>query len=78
MACAGSRWGGEKFRNRLIKQVLGWSPTLDLREGLRSTYNWIFAQVNSTRPQRDRGRSCSSLDFDAALQSGMSQPVSNV
>ena len=36
---------GRNSDNRLIKQMLGWSPTESLHEGLAKTYPWILEQV---------------------------------
>jgi nucleoside-diphosphate-sugar epimerase len=36
---------GRNSDNRLIKERLGWKPTISLREGLRKTYLWIEEQV---------------------------------
>ena len=37
---------GRSSDNRRIKEVLGWMPEMDLREGLAVTYAWIDSQVN--------------------------------
>lgn len=36
---------GRNSDNRLIREKLGWSPSLPLREGLKKTYDWILGQV---------------------------------
>jgi GDP-D-mannose 3', 5'-epimerase len=36
---------GRNSDNRLIRQELGWSPSLDLRRGLEQTYAWVSEQV---------------------------------
>ena len=36
---------GRNSDNRLVRQALGWSPSLPLRKGLEPTYDWIDAQV---------------------------------
>ena len=38
---------GRNSDNRLIKEKLGWEPTLSLESGLRQTYKWILNQVNA-------------------------------
>lgn len=37
---------GRTSDNRLIKEKLGWAPSMNLREGLEKTYPWILSQVN--------------------------------
>jgi GDP-D-mannose 3', 5'-epimerase len=41
---------GRNSDNKLIRQKLGWEPTMRLRDGLRKTYPWIEAQVARPRP----------------------------
>jgi len=36
---------GRNSDNTLIKQVLGWAPSIPLREGMAETYPWISEQV---------------------------------
>jgi nucleoside-diphosphate-sugar epimerase len=36
---------GRNSDNALIRQQLGWEPTLTLAEGLRTTYNWISSRI---------------------------------
>ena len=36
---------GRNSDNRLIKEKLGWAPSLPLRFGMTQTYNWIKSQV---------------------------------
>ena len=36
---------GRNSDNTLIKERLGWAPSITLREGLEKTYAWIFDQV---------------------------------
>jgi len=40
---------GRSSDNKLIKQKLGWAPSLPLKEGLRKTYEWINMQVRLHR-----------------------------
>ena len=37
---------GRSSDNRLIKEKLGWAPSMPLKEGLKKTYAWIAEQVN--------------------------------
>lgn len=36
---------GRNSDNTLIKEVLGWAPTIKLRDGLHRTYSWIKEQI---------------------------------
>ena len=38
---------GRNSDNTLIKQRLGWAPSLRLEEGMRRTYSWIFEQMSA-------------------------------
>ena len=31
----------------MIKEVLGWSPSISLEEGLEKTYAWIYDQISN-------------------------------
>jgi len=35
---------GRNSDNTLIKQLLGWEPSIPLKDGLVKTYAWIFDQ----------------------------------
>lgn len=37
---------GRNSDNTLIKEVLGWEPSISLRDGLERTYAWIFDQLS--------------------------------
>jgi nucleoside-diphosphate-sugar epimerase len=37
---------GRNSDNTMIKQVLGWSPSISLEEGLQKTYAWIYDQIS--------------------------------
>jgi len=37
---------GRNSDNRLIREKLGWAPSMSLEEGLRPTYQWIAEQVS--------------------------------
>jgi len=41
---------GRNSDNRQLRKVLGWEPSVTLREGLEPTYRWIEKQVASRRP----------------------------
>ena len=36
---------GRNSDNTLIRQELGWAPSISLREGLEQTYRWVYDQV---------------------------------
>lgn len=38
---------GRNSDNRLIEQMLGWRPTMNLGEGLEKTYHWVAGQLLS-------------------------------
>ncbi len=39
---------GRNSDNKLIKELLGWAPSMPLREGMEKTYNWIAEQIEHT------------------------------
>ena len=39
---------GRNSDNTLIKEVLGWSPSIPLREGMEKTYEWIYNEVKKS------------------------------
>jgi GDP-D-mannose 3',5'-epimerase len=41
---------GRNSDNRRLREVLGWEPSVTLRQGLEPTYRWIEKQVPSRRP----------------------------
>jgi nucleoside-diphosphate-sugar epimerase len=38
---------GRNSNNILIKKVLGWAPSIRLRDGMEKTYSWIYDQVKA-------------------------------
>ena len=40
---------GRTSHNKLIKEMINWSPDEDLESGLLKTYNWIQEQINSNK-----------------------------
>eukprot|EP01122_Echinamoeba_exundans_P003363 TRINITY_DN13478_c0_g1_i1.p1 TRINITY_DN13478_c0_g1~~TRINITY_DN13478_c0_g1_i1.p1 ORF type:complete len:348 (-),score=116.67 TRINITY_DN13478_c0_g1_i1:62-1105(-) len=40
---------GRNSDNTKIKQVLGWAPSISLKEGLTRTYGWIKAQIDAEK-----------------------------
>ena len=47
---------GRTSDNRLIRWRLGWAPTQPLEQGMRSTYEWIAAQVATSGPKHKFSR----------------------
>ena len=39
---------GRNSDNKLIQELLGWSPFKPLREGMEKTFNWIKEQVDAS------------------------------
>jgi nucleoside-diphosphate-sugar epimerase len=42
---------GRNSDNALIKQYLGWEPSVRLRDGLEKTYRWIYDQMVPANPR---------------------------
>jgi GDP-D-mannose 3',5'-epimerase len=40
---------GRNSDNKLIREKLGWSPSLSLKAGILKTYEWINEQVKSQK-----------------------------
>lgn len=40
---------GRNSDNTKIKQLLGWAPSITLKEGLARTYGWLNAQINAEK-----------------------------
>jgi nucleoside-diphosphate-sugar epimerase len=43
---------GRNSDNTLIKQQLGWAPSIPLLEGLQTTYRWIYEQMHQRAGER--------------------------
>jgi GDP-D-mannose 3', 5'-epimerase len=43
---------GRNSDNRLIKEKLGWAPSLPLKKGLKITYAWIKEQIEKSKDQK--------------------------
>ena len=41
---------GRNSDNTLIKQVLGWEPSIPLRVGMEKTYRWIYDRMQARQP----------------------------
>jgi Nucleoside-diphosphate-sugar epimerases len=39
---------GRNSDNTIIKKLLGWEPSIPLRDGLKKTYDWIYEQMNQS------------------------------
>ena len=46
---------GRNSDNTLIKEILGWAPSISLREGMSKTYPWIAEQVEKTGGENTYG-----------------------
>ena len=42
---------GRNSDNNKLREVLGWEPKITLEEGLKPTYNWIKAELETTKKQ---------------------------
>jgi len=42
---------GRNSNNDLIRQVLGWSPSTPLKDGLKKTFDWIKIQIENDKAQ---------------------------
>jgi len=42
---------GRNSDNTLIEKLLGWEPSIRLRDGLEKTYAWIYDQIAKGEPQ---------------------------
>ena len=42
---------GRNSDNTLIREKLGWAPSISLREGLKRTYDWVKQQVEHEKAQ---------------------------
>jgi GDP-D-mannose 3',5'-epimerase len=40
---------GRNSNNDLIRKVLGWAPSISLKDGLHRTYNWIKQEVEKEK-----------------------------
>lgn len=38
---------GRNSDNTLIRDVLGWAPSISLRDGMEQTYRWVYDQVKA-------------------------------
>ena len=38
---------GRNSDNTLIRQKLGWAPSIRLEDGMRKTYEWILGEMSS-------------------------------
>lgn len=43
---------GRNSDNTLIKQKMGWAPSIALRDGMEKTYRWIYDEMNKEAGQR--------------------------
>ena len=38
---------GRNSENTMIREALGWEPSISLRDGIEKTYSWIYDQMKS-------------------------------
>jgi nucleoside-diphosphate-sugar epimerase len=43
---------GRNSDNTLIREKLGWTPSVGLREGLEKTYRWIYDEISKSAVER--------------------------
>ena len=41
---------GRNSDNTLIKELMGWEPSIPLREGMEKTYRWIYDEMHARQP----------------------------
>jgi nucleoside-diphosphate-sugar epimerase len=41
---------GRNSDNTLITKYLGWAPSIRLRDGMETTYRWIYDEMVQSRP----------------------------
>ena len=46
---------GRNSDNTRLREVLNWEPSISLEEGLASTYHWIAAELEKSRPLSHEG-----------------------
>jgi nucleoside-diphosphate-sugar epimerase len=44
---------GRNSDNRLMREKLGWEPTMPLKEGIEKTYRWINEQVRVASSKKE-------------------------
>lgn len=47
--------------NTLIKELLGWEPSITIQEGLRQTYDWMKNEINKIEPSMRADMSASTI-----------------
>jgi len=47
---------GRNSDNTLIKQYLGWEPSVPLRKGMKKTYEWIYEQIVAEQNKKKKDR----------------------
>jgi len=47
---------GRSSNNDLVKKILGWNYTINLKDGLKKTYDWIFSEITKDKSNDNRFR----------------------
>ncbi len=47
---------GRNSDNAMIRELMGWEPSISLREGMEQTYRWIYDQICDRYPARGAAR----------------------
>jgi len=64
---------GRNSNNDLIRQVLGWSPSIPLKEGMKRTLDWIQIQI-----EKEKKEGKSSTDYSSSQVVGLRSPTDQV
>jgi GDP-D-mannose 3',5'-epimerase len=49
---------GRNSDNTLVREVLGWAPSIGLRDGMERTYRWVYQQVKARAESRSVVTAC--------------------
>ena len=60
---------GRNSDNRLIRELLGWEPSIPLETGLRTTYFWIIGEIEAAQESGETVESTSQVPKVAEMVS---------